>query len=45
LAKDIESNEEHSPIAESHSSNSYVEKEACAYVANTPEEIARRFEK
>ena len=45
LAKKIESNDEHSVITESHSSNSDVEKEAFTYMASAPEEIARRFEK
>jgi len=29
---------------ESHLSNSYVEREAFSYMANTLEELARRFE-
>jgi len=44
LAKGVESNDEHSAIMESHSSNSYVEKEAFTYMTNTPEEVARKFE-
>jgi len=43
LAKAIESNDEHSAITESHSSNSYME-EVFAYIASTLEEIVRRFE-
>ena len=43
LARDIEVSESHSSIAESHASNSSVEKEAFAYKASTPEEMARRF--
>jgi len=44
LARGINANDEHSTVTESHSSNSYIEIEAFAYMANTPEEIARRFE-
>ena len=44
LARGIQVNESHSAIAESQASNSSVEKEAFAYMANTPEEMARRFE-
>jgi len=44
LAGGIELSESHSGIAESHASNSFVEKEAFAYMASTPEEKARRFE-
>ena len=43
LAKGNESNGEHSAIVESHSSNSLVEEEAFAYMAGTPEEIAKKF--
>jgi len=44
LAQDIEVSESHSTIMESQVSNSSVEKKAFAYMANTPEEMARRFE-
>ena len=44
LAQGIEVSKAHSAIAESQASNSSVEKEAFAYMAGTPEEIARRFE-
>jgi len=44
LAKGIEANGEHSAIAESQSSNSYMEKEAFTYMAGTSEEVAKKFE-
>jgi len=37
LTKEIESNDEHSAIVESHSSNSCVKKKAFAYMAIAPE--------
>ena len=40
LAKGIEANDEHSAVAESHSSNSYVKTEAFAYMTNTLEKMA-----
>ena len=44
LAQGIEVSESHSAIAESQASNSSVEKEVFAYMANTPEEMTRRLE-
>ena len=44
LTRGIEVSELHSAIVESQASNSFVEKEAFAYMAGTLEEIARRFE-
>jgi len=44
LAWGIEVSKSHSAITESQASNSFVEKEAFAYMASTPKEIARRFE-
>ena len=44
LAQGIEVNESHSAVAELQASNSSIEKEALAYMTNTPEETARRFE-
>ena len=44
LARGIEVSELHSAITKSQASNSSVEKEAFAYMASTPEEMARRFE-
>jgi len=44
LARGIEVSESYSVIAESQASNSFVKKEALAYMASTPEEMARRFE-
>ena len=44
LAWGIEVSEAHSAIAESQASNSSIEKKAFAYMAGTPEEMARRFE-
>ena len=44
LAQGIEVSESHSAVAESQISNSFIEKEAFAYMINTPEETARRFE-
>ena len=43
LAWGIEVSEAHSAIAESQGSNSSVEKEAFAYMAGTPEDMARHF--
>jgi len=40
----IEVSESHSAMAESQASNSSVEKKAFAYMASTPEEMARCFE-
>jgi len=44
LAWGIEVSESHSAIAESQTLNSSIEKEAFAYMAMTPEKMARRFE-
>jgi len=44
LARGIEGNDSHSAIAESHASNSSIEKEAFIYMTSTPEETARRLE-
>ena len=44
LARGIEVSESHSAIAKSQASNSSIEKEAFAYMTNTPEETAGRFE-
>jgi len=44
LALGIEVSEAHSAITESHASNSSVEKEAFAYMAGTPREVANHFE-
>jgi len=44
LARGIEINDKHSAIVESLSSNSYARMEAFAYMADTLEEIAKRFE-
>ena len=44
LAWGIEVSESYSAIVESQASNSSIEKEAFAYMTNTPEETARRFE-
>ena len=44
LTWEIEASDEHSAIRESQSSNSYMEKESSAYMAGTPEEVAKRFE-
>ena len=43
-ARGIEANDEHSAIVESHSSNSFVEMEAFAYITNTTKKVARKFE-
>ena len=43
LARGIETDDEHSTIVGSHSSNSYMETEAFAYMADIPEEIAKKF--
>ena len=40
----IEASDEHSTITKSQSSNFYTEKEAFAFMAETPEEMARRFD-
>jgi len=45
LARGIEVNDEHSAIIESQSSNSTSEITAFAYMARTPKEVARQFEK
>ena len=44
LSQGIEVSESHSAITESQASNSSVEKEAFAYMAWIPEEMARHFE-
>ena len=44
LARGIEVSGSHSVIAESQAPNSSVEKEAFAYMANTPEDTTRRLE-
>ena len=44
LARGIEINDSHSAIAESHASNSSIEKEAFTYMTSTPEETAKRLE-
>jgi len=44
LPQGIEVRESQSAIAESQASNSSIEKEAFAYMTNTPEEITRRLE-
>ena len=44
IGQRIEANNEHSVITESHSSNSCMETKAFAYMANTPEEMARILE-
>ena len=44
LDREIDINYKRSTIAESHSSNSCVKNEAFAYMSNTKEEMARRFE-
>jgi len=44
LAREIEVNDEHSAIIESQSLNSSSETTAFAYMAKTPEEVAKRFE-
>ena len=43
LTRGIEVSESHSVVAESQASNSFVEKEAFAYMESNPEEMARRF--
>jgi len=45
LAWGIKVGRSYSAIVESQALNSSVEKEAFAYMANTSEEMARRFEK
>jgi len=44
LARGIKASDEHSAIAESQSSNSYIEKETFVFMAETPEEVAKRFD-
>ena len=44
LVRGIEASAEHSAIVESQSSNSYMVKEAFAYMLGTSEEVAKRFE-
>ena len=44
LAQGIEVSESHSAIEESQASNYFIEKEAFAHMAGTPEEMVRRFE-
>jgi len=44
LTRSIEVSESHSAITKSQASNSSIEKEAYAYMTNTPEETARHFE-
>ena len=44
LARGIEVNDKHSAIIESQSSNSSSGTAAFAYMAGTPEEMAKRFE-
>ena len=44
LARGIEASDEHSAIAESQSSNSYMEKDILTYMAETPEEMAKRYQ-
>ena len=43
LARGIKVNEAHAAIAESQASNSSTEKDAFAYMAGTPEEVAKQF--
>ena len=43
LARRIETSDEHFAIVESQSSNSYIEKKTFAFMAETPEEVVRRF--
>jgi len=45
LAREIEVNDKHSIIVKSQSSNSSSETTAFAYMAGTPEKVAKRFEK
>ena len=45
LAREIEADDEYSSIVESHSSKSYEETQAFAYIAGILEEVARKFEK
>jgi len=44
LTRGIEVNNEHSVVIKSQSSNSSSETTAFAYMAGTPEEVARQFE-
>jgi len=44
LAREIEVNDEHSAIIKSRSLNSSSETTAFAYMAGTPEAVAKRFE-
>ena len=39
----IEVSEAHSAIAKSQASNFFIEKEAFAYMAGTPKEVAKRL--
>ena len=43
LAREIKTDDEHSAIMGSHSSNSFRETEVFAYMVNIPEERARKF--
>ena len=45
LARGIEMNDEHSAIIKSQSLNSSSGTTAFAYMARTPEEVAKRFKK
>ena len=44
LTREIEVSEAHSTIAGSQAFNSSIEKKVFAYMAGTPEEVAKRFE-
>jgi len=44
LALGIEVSEVHSAIADSQTSNYFVEKEAFTYMVGTPKEVANHFE-
>jgi len=44
LTKGIEASDKHSAIAESQSPNSYIEKKAFTYMAETSKMVAKRFE-
>jgi hypothetical protein len=44
LTSGVELDDEHSVIADSQTSSSSVNKEVFAYMAGSPEEIAKRFE-
>jgi len=43
LARGIEASDEHSTIAESQSSNSYIEKEDFAFMVRIPKDMGKRF--